>query len=358
MKYTIRGHELFDLNPEFTSDLEKVVSTLFDTGVSFPDFNAYEVAVTMMHGIKKDDGDVDPKSPWLKARFRFDGKTRIDSLQGVLLELRDGDSAYIQLAEDTPEIAKEAMPIKYDSGTFWDMNMKHIRGRTAVSMHLDRGEAYDTLKLNLSRGTKLTFIYKAGTFIGFEMNESTGNGIKRTNYVLPDVDPSTYVASFAECHATRKDVVYNEGLCGDVKSMISGQTINYKQPERKPVELTDAVKGDQYIVLLNATSREQANRVYDAMKDALGDFHNVKPAVDIDLGQLSKDMGAKVTMPLPPSLSVDMKQDNNGSPNFYGFTLTTVSTGTFNTQNDMRDFITGALLGIKSKEKTANIELL
>lgn len=358
IKYTIRGFELFDINTEFQSDLERVTSELFNARVSFPDFNAYEESVELMHGVTKSDG-VHPESPWAKARFRFDKETRIDSLQGILIRTLENNETYVQLADKFPEIATNAERYSYDSNLLWRLNSQHVRGKSVEKMVIDKGKEYDTVTLNLNDSTEMVFVYKQGTFIGFEIDESTGRGVKSTHYILEDVDPSIYVPGFAECARQGKDVIFNEGLRGGtIKPLLAGTNVFYREPDKERVEVVDANKGDQYIVIFEAESPEKAQRVYSLFRKSFEDESRAGSEMPFSVDALAQHLGQNVSVNNFPRFAVDLSKDRRLDSRFYGLTLTTLSTGCFETKNDLRDYLQGAVIGIKPKAEIDRMELL
>jgi hypothetical protein len=357
VKYTIRGFELLDINPEFVSDLERVTSELFNAGVSFPDFNAYEESADFMHSVTK-EGSCNPKSPWAKARFRYDGDARIDSLQGILIKPSENEKVYVKLADNIPQIAANSMIFRYNSSLLWKLNEKFVRGKSVERMIIDRGKEQDSVSLTLGDGTEMTFLYRQGTFIGFEIDDSTGQGIKSTHYILGDVDPSVYVPGFAESFAERKDVIFNEGLRGEVKPLLAGSNVSYRKPREEQVELIEAQKGDRYIVVFEANTPEKAQRVHSDFKRAFEGKHTTDTQIPLNVNDLARHLGPKISVNEFPIFAVDLTRDKKPESRFYGLTLTTQSTGSFKTQNDLRDFLRGSIIGMKSDSEADKMELI
>lgn len=358
VKYTIRGFELYDVNPKFVSDLERVTSKLFNASVSFPDFNAYEESMGLMHGVTKSDG-VHPESPWAKARFRFDKETRINSLQGILIIPSGNEGTYVQLADKIPEIAANAERHSYDSSLLWRLNEKHVRGKSVERMVIDRGKEYDSVTLNLNDGTETIFVYKQGTFIGFEIDESAGRGIKSTHYILKDVDPSIYVPGFVECFAERKDVIFNEGLMGGTtKPLLVGTKVSYRKPNREHIEVMEANRGDQYIVIFEAESPEKAQKVYSLFRKTFEDRSKADSQIPFSVDALAQRLGSNISVKDFPKFAVYLTKDRNPGSKYYGLTLTTLSMGPFKTQNDLRCYLQGSVVGIKLKAEVNRMELI
>lgn len=358
VKYTIRGSELFDINPEFQSDLERVTCKLFDARVSFPDFTAYEESIVLMHGVIENDS-VQPESPWAKARFRFDEKTRIDSLQGILIKTSENEETYIYLSENIPKIAANAKKHPYDANLTRRFSDQHSRGKSVEKMIIDRGKEYDTVTLSLNNKTEMVFLYRQGTFIGFEIDESTGHGIKSTHYILEDVDPSIYVAGFLESAKEGKDVLFNEGLMGGaVKPLLVGATVQYKEPDKEKVEIVKADNGDQYTILFEAESLEEAQKVYSRFRKSFEDESRAGSEMPFSVDTLVEHLGPKTSVGMFPRFAVDLKKDRKINSKTYGLTLTTISTGCFETRNDLKSFLQGSIMYIKSEVKIDSLELL
>ncbi len=356
VKYTIRGLDLVDVNPELTADLERVGNKLFGTSVSFPDFNYYEEAVVLMHG-KSTERGVGPDGPWARARFRFDGVTRIDSLQGILFEPFSGERRYIQVAENIPKKVKPVRNDRYDPNELWRLNEQFVRGAGADLLTVDSGEEYDTLSLSLNNGTKMEFVYAPKTFIGFQISESTGSGIRSVHYVLAGVDPSIYVPGFME--STReKDVVFNEGLDGAIKPLVQGGVISYRQPKLEHVELVEANRGDKYLVVFEAVDTQTAQHVQSLFAETYGNDVQQSDEAALIVDALNRQSGHNFSVMSAPTFAVDLVRDRKPDSRHYGLTLTTLSTGGFGTQNDIRALLGGSVKKMGSEAGVPYIELV
>jgi len=358
VKYLIRGCEVYDISPEFVFDLESIASSVFCVQPHFSDFNSYEESVMIMHASNKEDGPW-PESPWLKTRFRFDQGTKIDNLQGVLFKSPENQETYVKLAEKIPKSAEKAIKKNYDSKWIDRLNHQHVRGKSLVKMVLDRGKEYDTMALTFKGNTEVVFLYNPGTFVGFEFEESTGHGIKSTHYILADVDPSKYVAGFAESASSKEDVLFNEGLeGGKVKALLANTKVSYKEPEREAVEPVPAKRGDQYVVVFQEESPKKAQEILAGFKDSFEDKLVAGSQAHLDGKSIAKQLGPSFSSHDLPTFAVDMSKDRKHNSNYYGLTFTIISTGGFETQEDIKNIIQGSLLYTNSKRERGKLALV
>ncbi len=355
-KYTIRGLDIVDVNPELVTGLERISSPLYQVSVSLPDFNYYEEAVEMMHGKHVGKG-IAPEGPWARARFRFDGKTRINSLQGILFSPFSGDDQYIQLAQKIPGNLGSCKVSRYDSNELWCLNERSVKGASADLMVVDAGVEHDTLKIGLDDGTVMKFFYAPGTFIGFQISESTGHGITYEHFILSGVDPSVYVPGFLQS-THEKDAVFNEGLCGKIKPLVEGAAISYRQPKREQVELIRAEKGDQYLVLLEAETPEAAQNISGLFRGAWEVDTKLHPDAQSIVDRTNERSGGNFSGVGMPQFSVSLAKDRKPDSHYYGLTLTTLSTGDFKTQNDIRDLVRGYVKGLRPEIGSTYIEVI
>ncbi len=341
VRYTVRGFELYRVNPELVSDLGSVVDRLFDACFHFPDPISWEHRITLMPG-KEKDGVVNPKSPWADIRFKYNEDAWAINPWGILLKQVTGQDRYIQIREGLPDGVSASQAVNYTSNVLWELNETHVRGRAVDQLIIDRGEKYDTVRLILDNRVEMVFFYQPDTLMGIDVAESGGASLSR-HYVLPDVDPSASVISLVESFTARRNVVYKEGLDGSVRPFFHGQKVNYKGAPSLEVKVVEAQPSDSYAVLFKASTSAAAQDVYRRVNRVWGDQETGEPSLPFDIGDLGPDFSSVEA----PQFSVQLMDNRGGPQDSYGLSLTTISTGAFTCRSDIMTLLRGSLIGIR-----------
>jgi len=110
---------------------------LYNAGVFLPEFIGNDKGVILMHGVEKND-DVHPTSPWVRARFRYDGESAIHGFHGILVKSLNGESTYLHMSGEIPEEAKGVTAYSYDSRMMDRLSHAHVKGKGVDTITIDR----------------------------------------------------------------------------------------------------------------------------------------------------------------------------------------------------------------------------